>query len=577
MLIKSIKLRNNPALGDIDLDLHDGSGNVFRTVVLAGGNGVGKTAILDAIQAAFELQLGASIGDVYLTIMLEPDEVRRLKTIIDIPSSVEPMPPEYTLIYQSNQTSNWDRAFQLAWHDQHGALVESPSLFVFEEKWKGFFRSFYSEASVNFVAAAPQSITSTTTDPAGVRARRSGSQLAQEITQLLVDIRASDAEELALWVERNPDIAPPPDVKDRQFSRFRKAFNYMFPSKRFRTVSRAEGQLRPEFEEHGRISGIDKLSTGEKQIVFRAGFLLRDLAATPSAIILIDEPELSLHPEWQERIMGFYTTLLSDENGRHPQIIAATHSPFIVHGAANAKTVILQKDQSTGQISEMGTPSYPGVHGNEAVRAFNVDAFIDGARQQLLVLTEGDTDADIFKVAWEKLRPGQPRPFELRSALGAKNINITLNDQELFAKLSGRKIAGVFDFDDAFNHWKGVWSKGSTSSQAPHLSEADGLVKKHSSGSGWAMLLPVPNFRRNFASKQLAGGSILSVEFLFEDTDLLPGLVAFRALAYGQQQPYVVQGYKTAFASHVASLPATSFAAFGPLLARFDDILAGRL
>jgi energy-coupling factor transporter ATP-binding protein EcfA2 len=349
----------------------------------------------------------------------------------------------------------------------------------------------------------------------------------------------------------------------------------MFVSKRFKEVNRFNGVLSPQFIEHGRISSLDKLSTGEKQIVFRAGFLLRDLAALQNGVVLIDEPELSLHPDWQARIVGFYKHLLTDREGNCPQIIIATHSPFIVHGAGNSKVIILEKDDATGVIGPMPSPAYPSVAAIEAVRAFNIDAFLsDVAAAQLLVLTEGETDKIILDTAWSKLRPSQPKPFELRSALGAKNIRITLQDDQAIHKMSGRKVVGLFDFDEAYNDWNGLWKQ----SEKVIGHEATGLIKKHpTADSFWAMLLPVPSFRQTFANQQLKGTSILSIEFMFKDVDHIPGLTTTKQLPANQEMPMIVDGKKAAFAAHVASLKPDSFSAFEPLFSRFDEMLSGSI
>jgi len=329
-----------------------------------------------------------------------------------------------------------------------------------------------------------------------------------------------------------------------------------------------------EFEEFGRTTSIGNLSTGEKQVVFRAGFLLRSLSEARSSIVLIDEPELSLHPEWQERIISFYTSLLGDGSGTHPQILVSTHSPFIVHGAVGAKVIILEKDSATGAVREMPSPTYPAVRGSEAVRAFNIDGFLSAARKPLLILTEGESDALLFKAAWDKLRPGKPMEFELRAALGAKNVNITLNDSEVFSKLAGRMLLGVFDFDSAFNQWNGVWYK--TSQNIP-TAEVDGVMKRHSTHKGWAMLLPVPPFRQSFASRALGGASILSAEFLFQDADIPSSMVGSNQVPLGHALPYFKDSEKTNFATLAQRLPPSSFAGFEPLLARWEDILAGRV
>lgn len=64
----------------------------------------------------------------------------------------------------------------------------------------------------------------------------------------------------------------------------------------------------------------DKLSAGEKQML---SFLCYNMFSHECTII-IDEPELSLHPDWQRKLMP---TLL--KQNKDNQFIIATHSPFI--------------------------------------------------------------------------------------------------------------------------------------------------------------------------------------------------------------------------------------------------------
>lgn len=577
MLIKSVKLINHPGVGDVFLDFTDDSGNIFKTIVIAGENGTGKTAIIEAIQTTLEHSIGGNIGIIELEIKFDPSEFDKIRGSVGGTRFDPSSDTIFLFRFDSENTSNWHEAYKIRWAAPDGSMVEGSTPLLPNEPWNMIFKSFYNEASVNFSSGGLSTITGSTLDREIRAPIRSGANLAREITQLIADIRAQDAEDIQVWVENNPGSPVPNNIKEIRISRFKKSFNYMFPSKKFLTVKRDREAITVEFEDKGRISSIDKLSTGEKQIVFRAGFLLRDLSKTTSSIILIDEPELSLHPDWQEKIMSLYELVLSDSTGAHPQIIVATHSPFIVHGAPNAKIIVLKKDHSSGQIFEMPSPVYPIVRGTEAIRAFNLDAFLSVSQKQLLVLTEGETDASIFTTAWDKLRPNQPIPIEFRSALGAKNINITLNDSELFNKIGSRYIAGVFDFDDAFNHWKGVWGGRVHSATVLPGTEATCIVKKHGANPGWAILLPVPSFRSTYASMQLRGSSILSVEFLFEDSDFPANSIGYNELPLGQREPYIFSSIKTRFAEHVKSLDASKFVHFEPLLARFEAILAGQL
>jgi predicted ATPase len=64
----------------------------------------------------------------------------------------------------------------------------------------------------------------------------------------------------------------------------------------------------------------NKLSAGEQQML---SFLCYN-AFSKNTVIFIDEPELSLHPDWQRRLIP---TLLAQ--GTNNQFFIATHSPFI--------------------------------------------------------------------------------------------------------------------------------------------------------------------------------------------------------------------------------------------------------
>jgi predicted ATP-binding protein involved in virulence len=74
--------------------------------------------------------------------------------------------------------------------------------------------------------------------------------------------------------------------------------------------------------------GIDLLSSGEKHVLQ----LLLESLASESSPILIDEPEMSLHIDWQNRLLLAMRTV-NDE----AQIVAATHSPEIMAAFADGK------------------------------------------------------------------------------------------------------------------------------------------------------------------------------------------------------------------------------------------------
>jgi energy-coupling factor transporter ATP-binding protein EcfA2 len=471
-----------------------------------------------------------------------------------------------------------DDAYRLTWTNEagNGRIAGGTNYHIFRRDFhaRALFRSLFSQVQVNFSVGEINTITSSRLDDLDKAASRTSPNLGREIAQLLIDIRAADAEDLQRWVEQHPNQVPPLEMQSVRLTRFTKAFEVMFPTKRFKRVDRiSPNRIEVIFEEFGRESTLDQLSTGEKQIVFRAGFILRDIARAISSIVLIDEPELSLHPEWQARILQFYNSLLSPSDGRHGQIFVATHSPFIVHQAANAKIFILEKD-AAGAIGIMPDPHYPTVGSSVAVRAFNIDSFLASAHYEILILVEGESDVSILNTAWDKLYPNARRFFEVRAAIGAKNINVTLNHEPVFERAGNRKIVGLFDFDAAYDWWRGVW-KGSRTEVVTDPTQ--GLMAKHVSRLGWVMLLPVPTHRGSYASSQLAGNSVLSIEFLFNDGDIPPNWIGTEPLPLGAQRPYFMPRQKSALAEHVKQLSSVSFAAFQPIFERLRDIERGRL
>ena len=78
------------------------------------------------------------------------------------------------------------------------------------------------------------------------------------------------------------------------------------------------------------------LSSGEKQILILLTEVL--LEANESVVYIADEPELSLHVTWQEKLLESLVTL-----GGQKQIIVATHSPDIV-GKFRDNVITLGKD-----------------------------------------------------------------------------------------------------------------------------------------------------------------------------------------------------------------------------------------
>ena len=95
-------------------------------------------------------------------------------------------------------------------------------------------------------------------------------------------------------------------------------------------------------------------SSGELSLIFNllsiAGEIEND------SLILIDEPEISLHPEWQSHFLPLLKKMFNDYTGCH--FIVATHSPQILSSIDNNKSFIINLENDNKiikgeEISEM--------------------------------------------------------------------------------------------------------------------------------------------------------------------------------------------------------------------------------
>jgi len=195
-------------------------------------------------------------------------------------------------------------------------------------------------------------------------------------------------------------------------TRFTTAFNNMFESLKYDRIQNDNGKKAILFQKNGVSIPIDGLSSGEKQIVYRGCFLLKDVNATNGAFVFIDEPEISLHPRWQAKIMDYYKGIFTDGSGKQTsQIFAVTHSPFIIHNDSrrNDKIIILSRNEN-GDIVVNDKPEYFHCNSIEAVQdAFSIHAF---SADRSTVYLEGRTDEKYFNKALDVY--GYSVPFQFK-------------------------------------------------------------------------------------------------------------------------------------------------------------------
>jgi len=145
--------------------------------------------------------------------------------------------------------------------------------------------------------------------------------------------------------------------RDPQLQAVRKAINNLTG---FSNIRIRRNPIRMEVKKDDQLFDIRQLSDGEKCLLALAGDLAHRLAiANPNiknsleghAIVLIDEIELHLHPEWQHQIIPKLT-----ETFPNCQFIVTTHSPQILsHVRCQDIWCLVQVEQNMDIIKPDGT------------------------------------------------------------------------------------------------------------------------------------------------------------------------------------------------------------------------------
>lgn len=384
--IRKIKFKNHPVLGSLELNFCGQDNKAVDTVIFAGANGTGKSMLLNALYNV-------------ATQNVEHEQEVELENETKIVTMAF-----YWRLQSDGQSFMYVK-------DNYGM-----NCFIKGQDFKNKYalNAIYSDVDINFQANTLTNVTSLNLDEQKT-SRKSATNLPTEINQLLIDVQAMDDSDIATAVR---------EIKDKsitisqlplagRMTRFTTAFNQMFEGLEYSRIENKNKHKVIIFRKNGAELPIEQLSSGEKQIVYRGCFLLKDVNALKGAFVLIDEPEISLHPIWQQKILDYYKDIFTSENGvQTSQLFVATHSPFIIHNDKrnNDKVIVLTRD-TDGNIVVKDKPEYYKCSTVEAVEdAFFIQDF--EKNQKPTVYVEGRTDEKYFNKAIEIY--GLDVPFQFK-------------------------------------------------------------------------------------------------------------------------------------------------------------------
>ncbi len=254
--------------------------------------------------------------------------------------------------------------------------VEVDQSGIKSSKYPDDVKIIFDEVNTTFNIEKIKAVTALTADE-NVNPKERASELGKIIPQLLANIKAEDDAYIADYVNEKGEIP----TYTRKLDRFTSSFERMYEGKKkFKKILNEDGEKKIIFEDDlGNQVNMSTFSTGEKQIVFRVGNLLKNLKNLENAIILIDEPETSLHPKWQRKYIEF---LLNTFDGLGIQFIISTHSPYILQGIKDGESIAIKIDRNKSddqgnEILEIGEKIgyYPNSLKNPSINLINYLAY----------------------------------------------------------------------------------------------------------------------------------------------------------------------------------------------------------
>lgn len=341
-MIRKIKWKNHKVLGNLELDFSRNDGGIYNTIILAGENGSGKTTILESISKYLIMETSHNIE--YWEYETPTGNFR-----------ISPLDGENLCFHRRvNLETNGKE-------DIRRDRANNPDTL---KKDKSDIRSYgclYSKSRSGFNT---RPVKSTTTEKLDSNKHDSDSnEDFTPIKQLIIDVHTQDTDDYYQENSNGKSMSMSDFQKKSKMRRFKKAFSHFFNGNiEFSKIDRvSKNEMQILFEKHGKSITIDELSTGEKQIIFRGSMLLKNSNAMENGCILIDEPELSMHPSWQVKILDYYRDLFHDTSNKQTvQMIFATHSEYVIRSAMNDRknvlVIVLQNSGNSITANKIDVP-----------------------------------------------------------------------------------------------------------------------------------------------------------------------------------------------------------------------------
>ena len=394
MKIKNLHIKEFKGLRDISINFENNN-KVLNLAVLAGTNGSGKTRVLESILDYFQKIVNHIENENGAEIFFETDEQNCLN------QGYNPY-----MLYQILNYYNDENTFE------RGRKVVEKNLKVFP-------KIIYVPTEINFQ-----------------KVEIASPMLVQEysflniVDSILIKDVPSYIATRIMKMANEQENTPMREIRAAVFKEINEIFEILDLDIKISGISKNAKSVPIFTNSAGDKFDINELSSGEKQLFLRT--LAIKMLNPENSIILIDEPELSLHPKWQQRIVDVYRKI-----GKNNQIIIATHSPHILGSVRKENIMLLDKDGDGKIVVRTGDELYDS-YGQPTERILEDIMGLKTTRNQEIfdklkkireMVNEDKYETDDFKKEYG----------DLKEILGTMDEDIMLIDTEIQIRRKGLK------------------------------------------------------------------------------------------------------------------------------------------
>ena len=404
MKIEKVHIKNIKGIKDLEL-LFRKDNEILDVIVLAGVNGSGKTTILE------------SIKDFFNNKNINYDEPKKSNVNLDI----------FFEDFEKNNIEEAEKNCKDKYEHKLKELFYALRDYEYNRKNN---REYYRDLIANFFENPPK-IIYVPAENKFEEIQTYSTTLSREYqfiniinSNVIRDIPSYIATRRNYLATIEEDLTMK-EVTNKVVNEINSIFSILELDVKLKGFSKDEKTM-PIFENSaGEEFNINDLSSGEKQLFLRT--LSIKMLEPKNSIILIDEPELSLHPKWQQRIIEVYKKI-----GENNQIIIATHSPHILGSVSNENIFILYRNENGKIEAKTGDELYSSygqpvdrvlkdIMGLKSVRTPKIDRDIQELRK---LVDEDKYDTEEFKKKYNNL-------FEI---LGNTDEDLFLIDMDIKMK-----------------------------------------------------------------------------------------------------------------------------------------------